>query len=325
MAQTNYTTTALSGHSKKRGLERFPLQIIPFFKYHGLGNDFVVTAAESIAPAFNRLATRPDGRRSAKAPGLNELARAICHRHQGVGADGFLVVSRSSKQGIDAAARFFNADGSEAEMSGNGIRCIGAYLLQTRKRVQTLRVETPSGLRRLEVIEAASDRWIFRVEMGEPVLEPGKIPFAGKGAQAPVVGYPLKTTQGRFRVTVTSMGNPHCTLFVKSLDRIPWQAIGREIETQRLFPNRTNVEFVQVHTRNEIEVRFWERGVGQTASSGTGSCGAVVASILNDFTQRKVRVRTLAGQLEVSYARDGQVLLTGPAVLIASGTFHFQP
>jgi len=210
-------------------------------------------------------------------------------------------------------------------MSGNGIRCIAAYWLQTRKGLRFLRVETPAGLRRIDVVRAFPGHWVFKVEMGKPVLQPNQIPFLGTGAQEPVVDYRLKTSKGNFRVTVTSMGNPHCTLFVKRFDRIPWQAIGREIETHPLFPNRTNVEFVQVHSRSEIEVRFWERGVGQTASSGTGSCGAVVASVLNDLTQRKVRVRTLAGPLEVSFPKGGQVFLTGPAMQIAGGIFHFPP
>lgn len=298
---------------------------IPFFKYHGLGNDFIVAGAETIPAALSRQGGRPARRGARRVSGLNDLAKAICDRHEGVGADGFLVVSSSSRPRIDATARFFNADGSEAEMSGNGIRCIAAYLLRIRKRRRRLNVETPAGLRSIEVVRAIAGGWVFKIEMGEPVLNPGQIPFAGKNAQAPVVGYPLKTSHGQFRITVTSMGNPHCTLFAKNFDGISLQDIGREIETHPLFPNRTNVEFVRVLSRNEIEVRFWERGVGQTASSGTGSCGAVVASILNQFTRRRVRVRTLAGQLEVAYPQGGQVLLTGPAVHVASGIFQYRP
>jgi diaminopimelate epimerase len=299
------------------------LREIPFCKYHGLGNDFIVSAAEPIKSGSDRTASPSGSRRLTQAAGLSGLARAICDRHIGVGADGFLVVSRPSKPEAEAAARFFNSDGSEAEMSGNGIRCIAAYLLETGAKARILRVETAAGLRRIEVVRRIPGGSVFRVEMGAPIVQPEQIPFVGKGAPTPVTGYPLKTSYGGFRVTVTSMGNPHCTLFVESFDRVPWQSIGREIEAHRFFPNRTNVEFVRVQSRVEIEVRFWERGVGQTASSGTGSCGAVVASILNKRTQRRVRVQTLAGVLEVSYPKGGQVLLTGPAVRVASGVFHF--
>ncbi|MGH9433329.1 MAG: diaminopimelate epimerase, partial [Terriglobia bacterium] len=224
------------------------MQNIPFFKYHGLGNDFIVSEAQRIPSVLRRPDSRSGRGSTAETSGLNSLARAICNRHEGVGADGFLVVHRSSKPGIEAAARFFNADGSEAEMSGNGIRCIAAYLLQARKKSRVLRVETPAGLRRVEVVRATSGDWVFKVEMGEPILKPDEIPFAGKSAQTPVVGYLLKTSRGQFRATVTSMGNPHCTLFVENFDRVSWQAIGREIETHPLFPNRTNVEFVRVHS-----------------------------------------------------------------------------
>ena len=202
---------------------------IRFSKYHGLGNDFIVAAAKGVAAALRGLDSSRALAGSRHEAGLSVLAKAICDRHRGVGADGFLVVSSSSKQGTDASARFFNADGSEAEMSGNGIRCIAAYLLQTRKGLQFLRVETPAGQRRIDMVRAVPDHWVFKVEMGKPILQPGQIPFRGSGAQEPVVDYPLKTSKGNFRVTVTSMGNPHCTLFVKSFDRVPWQAIGREI------------------------------------------------------------------------------------------------
>jgi diaminopimelate epimerase len=122
--------------------------------------------------------------------------------------------------------------------------------------------------------------------------------------------------------TVTSMGNPHCSIFVEDFSSTPWEAIGREIERSVLFPNRTNVEFVRVLSRKEIEVRYWERGVGKTMSSGTGSCGAVVACILNGFTRRAVKVRTLAGTLEVEWPQDMEVLLSGPAELIAEGVYY---
>ena len=207
-------------------------------------------------------------------------------------------------------------------MSGNGIRCVAGFLSLAQPQKRMLRMETIAGLKTIETIEASDGRWVFRVAMGHPILEPEKIPFRDGKGRGPVVDYPLLTKLGRFRVTVTSMGNPHCSLFFKNFDCIDWRAIGREIERHPLFPNRTNVEFVRVISRGEIEVRYWERGVGQTASSGTGSCGAVVASILNGYTGRRVRVRTLAGNLEVQWPKSGEASLTGPAEVIAHGIYR---
>lgn len=286
---------------------------IRFTKLHGLGNDFIVTNARDVGAKEDK---------SAAKMFLSRLARAICDRHTGVGADGFLAVLPPRSHGHDARVRFFNADGSEAEMSGNGIRCVAGFLSLDRPGRRGMKIETAAGIREIETIEAGDGRWLFRVAMGNPVLEPARIPFRAPKVKSPVVDYPLKTRLGTFRVTATSMGNPHCSLFVDELDRANWPEIGREIENHPLFSNRTNVEFVKVISRREIEVRFWERGVGRTASSGTGSCGAVVAGILNGFTGRQVCVRTLAGNLEVSWPEDGEVNLTGPAEFIAHGKYR---
>jgi diaminopimelate epimerase len=281
---------------------------ITFTKFHGLGNDFIVTNSRGLTA------------------NLSGLAQSICERYTGVGADGLLLVEKPRNPRNHARVRFFNADGSEAEMSGNGIRCAGAFLLRENRRRKSLRVETASGVKILEVLSPAAQmnkgKWNFRVNMGRPILEPEKIPFAGGKHPAPVVGYPVRTTYGVLAATVTSMGNPHCSIFVEDYSAIPWLEVGREIERNPLFPNRTNVEFVRVISKKEIEVRYWERGVGKTMSSGTGSCGAVVACILNGFTKRAVKVRTLAGTLEVAWPEDREVLLSGPAELIADGVYY---
>ncbi len=287
-----------------------------FAKLHGLGNDFIV----SRLPAGK---TVSGNSKSRSALPLRRLARAICQPHTGVGADGFLAVLPPRTRANDARVRFFNADGSEAEISGNGIRCVGGFLMKAGNRKKQLRIETLAGVKVLEAVQVEARRWQFRVGMGRPIFEPAKIPFAAKGAVPPVVGFPLRTKHGQHRVTVTSMGNPHCSLFVRSFDRVDWAAIGRELESHPYFPNRTNVEFVKVISRGEIEVRFWERGVGITASSGTGSCGAAVASILNGYTDRRVRVRTTAGTLSVDWPEQGEVVLTGPAEWIAEGVYSF--
>ncbi len=172
-------------------------------------------------------------------------------------------------------------------------------------------------------LEVKKDKWVFRVGMGAPILTPAQIPFRGRAVRAPVVGFRLHTHRGVLPVTVTSMGNPHCTVLIADFARIDWASLGREIETNPLFPRRTNVEFVKVVSKKEIEVRFWERGVGETASSGTGSCAAVVACILNGLTGHQVRVRTRAGVLEVAWPDGGEVSLTGPVVRVARGTFCY--
>ena len=281
---------------------------ISFTKFHGLGNDFIVISGGKL--------------RGDPSP----LAQSICDRHTGVGADGLLVVANARSSSNHAGVRFFNADGSEAEMSGNGIRCAGAFLVRENRRRRTLRVETVSGVKILEVLSTSAQmnqgKWSFRVNMGSPILEAEEIPFAAGKHPSPVVGFPVRTACGILAATVTSMGNPHCSIFVEDFSNSPWEDVGREVERNPLFPNRTNVEFVRVISKKEIEVRYWERGVGKTMSSGTGSCGAVVACILNGFTQRAVTVRTLAGSLEVAWPKDKEVLLTGPAELIADGVYY---
>ena len=309
---------------------------VPFAKFHGLGNDWLVVGERGLPRS------------------LSKFARAILDRHTGVGADGLLVMSPPRNKKHAARIRFYNADGSEAEMSGNGIRCAGAFLAELSPARRTFLIETAAGVKSLEKLKEEKGKWLFRVGMGAPVLEPGKIPFKAGAFAAPVKGYPLGRRPGVLPVTVTSMGNPHCSIFVKDfgepgfslsgnrlgaaltvtrgrpqgppLQRAhvgDWESLGSEIERHPLFPNRTNVEFVKVISRHEIEVRFWERGVGHTMSSGTGSCAAAVASILNGLTERQVRVRTEAGSLQVDWPENAEVVLTGPVERIAQGIYNY--
>lgn len=279
---------------------------IPFAKLHGLSNDFIAVHSREAPEA------------------LGEFAAAICRRHTGVGADGLLVVSAPRRKTNDASVRFFNADGSEAEMSGNGIRCAAAFLLLERGTTREQRIETAAGLKALRLQSGRGSDWVFRVGMGAPVLSARKIPFRGTRSSGPVLGFPLRTHRGVLPVTVTSMGNPHCSVFVADFGGSDWARLGREIEMNPLFPNRINVEFVKVISRREIEVRFWERGVGETMSSGTGSCAAAVAAILNRRTGRQVHVRTQAGTIEVQWPAGREVSLTGPVALIARGTYSYR-
>jgi len=276
---------------------------IPFMKYHGLGNDWLVVRGRDV-------------------PGnLAEFVRRILDRHTGVGADGLITVLKAEARGHDALLRFWNADGSEAEMSGNGIRCAGAFLLEHKVHKRLLQIETAAGLKSLQCRKARSGVWVFRVAMGEPLLDPAKIPFQPANVVWPVVRFPLPTQAGELPVTVTSMGNPHCSVFVADFETTDWKRLGQEIEPMEHFPNRTNVEFVRLISKDEIEARFWERGVGHTLSSGTGSCGAAVAAILNGLTDRQVRVRTEAGILEVDWPEGGGVYLTGPVERVMKGIY----
>ena len=288
---------------------------VRFAKFHGLGNDFLVVGG------------RGTPWRAGLPASLGPFARAITERHTGIGADGLVMIMPPRRRSNDARARFFNADGGEAEMSGNGIRCAAAALLGERGlRAQSgskpvVRIETVVGVKTLRRIAQAGRGWVFEVGMGAPILDPAKIPFRAEGSSTPVVGFPLGTDRGLIPVTVTSMGNPHCTVLVADFKSIDWPRLGREIERNPLFPHRTNVEFVKVVSKSEIEARFWERGVGETLSSGTGSCGAVVACILNGLVRRKVRVRTLAGNLDVHWPERGEVTLIGPVEKIAEGIY----
>ena len=277
---------------------------IPFTKAQGAGNDFLVIESGPAVPL----------------PPL-ELRRRICDRHYGVGADGILFLTvPASQPGADADLRIFNSDGGEVEISGNGTRCAAAYLVDSGRCGKHLAIRTGAGPKLLQLVSQQQNRFEFEMAMGAPVLAPKAIPFSPAGAcPEPVVDFPLPLESGERRVTVTSMGNPHCSVLVENFDW-DWKSLGAEIENHPYFPNRTNVEFVRPLSRHEIEVRFWERGVGFTLSSGTGSCGATVATILNKLVECPVTVKTLAGDLSVRWGAEG-VVLRGPAEIICRGEF----
>ena len=282
---------------------------IPFTKAQGAGNDFLIieTGADVPLPAL-------------------EWRRRICDRHYGVGADGILLLTvPASQPGADADLRIFNSDGGEVEISGNGTRCAAAYLVDTGRFGPGLVIRTGAGPKRLQLISRQENQFIFEMAMGKPVLSATSIPFRPSLSSSkatlpePIVGFPLPLSSGLLKVTVTSMGNPHCSVPVENFDW-DWKALGAEIEMHSYFPNRTNVEFYRTLSRHEIEVRYWERGVGFTLSSGTGSCGAAVAAILNGQVESPVTVKTLAGDLGVRWEEEG-VILKGPAEIVCRGEF----
>jgi diaminopimelate epimerase len=277
-----------------------------FTKLQAVGNDFLVVVADDVTDLRN----------------ARELARQMCNRNYGAGADGLVFVTRSRHQDADFATRIFNADGGEAEVSGNGTRCVAAFLYHGGLwREPEVRIATAAGVKCGRLVGREGNSFEFEFEMGSPLLSSTEIPMALDEPLTPVVLYPLKIGGEIFEVTCVSMGNPHCTIFLPTLEGLNIHEIGPLIEDHPLFPNRTNVEFSRVLSREEIEVRFWERGVGRTFSSGTGSCAAAVAAALNGLTARSVEVKTFGGILRVDWGADDIVRLTGSAEVVYEGTW----
>lgn len=270
---------------------------------HGLGNDYIYIH-------------RPQGDAGVD---WQALARAVSHRHYGVGSDGLILILPSDW--ADFRMRMFNADGSEGEMCGNGIRCLARYVYDrglTRKTA--LVIETLAGPIRpeLELVDGRVVR--VAVDMGVPRLRRADIPMLGP-ADERVVDEPLEVDDATYRVTCVSLGNPHCVTFVDDVWAVPAAEIGPRFEFHPVFPERTNVEFVEVQNRQEIKMRIWERGSGLTMASGTGSSASAVAAMLNGYCDRQVRVHLPGGSLEVEWRADGHVWHRGPAEEICTGVF----
>jgi diaminopimelate epimerase len=218
--------------------------------------------------------------------------------------------------------RIFNADGGEAELSGNGLRCLAAHLFYYRIHcADELEIQTLAGLKGVRLARSSPPEYFFEVQMGEPILDPRRIPFHPMTEPLSLVGCELAVGEEVYSVTITSMGNPHCSIFCDDFASKDWEYLGGRIETHPSFPKRTNVEFIKVKSRRKIQVRFWERGVGKTKASGTGSCAAVVASVLNGYTDRGVEVQTLGGYLKVHWQPDNSLILQGPARIICDGDY----
>lgn len=276
-----------------------------FIKFQGFGNDYIIFEAQALAGVES----------------LNNLACAICDRHYGAGADGIVVVSRAVDGSADFVARIFNPDGSEAGLSGNGTRCAVAYLYhQGLWDKDALRLSTRAGLKLYRLREELSrGHYWFESELGQPRFDSASIPMLTDEPQERVVDYPLVVEGETFPVTALQMGNPNCAIFVTDFEQLDWRRVGRVLETHAQFPERTNVEFVRVSDRANIELRIWERGVGETQSSGTCSCAAMVASVIKGLTERRVTVWMEGGHAEIVWREDGEVVLTGRADIVYSG------
>jgi diaminopimelate epimerase len=278
-----------------------------FTKMQGLGNDYIYI------DCFAATVDNPAA-----------LAPKISNRHFGVGGDGLVLILPSAI----AAARMqmFNADGSEAEMCGNAIRCVAKYLYDHRLVSQAnFEIETLSGIKKITIHTEHSTVRTVRVDMGIPILDSQLVPVNTNLPET--VHFPLAVNGRSYNFTAVSMGNPHCVIFVPEIsDAMVWED-GPAIEINPLFPRKTNVEFVQVVSRDLIVMRVWERGSGETLACGTGSCASAVAAMLNSLTDRKVTARLLGGDLEVEWdPADNHVYMTGPAVEVFQGEWpDFHP
>lgn len=277
-----------------------------FIKVHSLGNDFLIIDL----PKKERL------------PNVNDLAQNLCDRHTGIGADGLLLISVQNKVKGTVNFRIFNADGTEAEVSGNGLRCAAASLYYHKKiESPSIFFYTTAGERECDLIDRQKNSFLIKIDMGIPRLKSQEVPFDDGTFHEKIIDYPLSINQKIYPITVVSVGNPHCAIFVDRFpSRFEWHQIGSEIESHPFFPNRTNIEFIRVISKAEIEVLFWERGVGETLSSGSGACAAAVASILKNQTDKKVKVRTSMGNLIVEWDQD-KVYQTGPSEVVFEGNY----
>jgi diaminopimelate epimerase len=290
-----------------------------FIKFHGFGNDYIVIESRELALAEITTTTQ-----------LGEFARRICNRHYGAGADGIAVVGPSEHQGAGFQVRIFNPDGSEASLSGNGTRCAAAYLYYKKLwAAEELHLSTRAGIK-LYTLRAddGEGHYVFDSELGQPKFDPASIPMITDEPMDKVIDYQLDFDDGSVKVTALQMGNPNCCIFVDDFDSLEWRQIGRRIETHEQFPDRTNVVFIRVADRNTIELRIWERGVGETEASGTCSCAAAVAAMIKGETERLVNVLMPGGRAKINWRGNGdggEVVITGAAEVVYEGDWLAGP
>ena len=271
-----------------------------FTKMHGIGNDYVyVNCFEE----------------SVKNPA--EVSKFVSDRHFGIGSDGLILISPSAI--ADFRMNIYNADGSQAEMCGNGIRCVAKYVYDYGLTDKTeISAETLAGIKYLRLQVENGKVASVEVNMGAPILEPKEIPVAVE--ESPVVNVPVEVKGKIYHMTCVSMGNPHAIIFMNNVKDLDIAAIGPYFENHTVFPKRTNTEFVEVLDRNTVNMRVWERGSDETLACGTGACATTVACILNDKTENEVTVHLLGGDLKIRWDREAnQVYMTGPATVVFDG------
>ena len=277
--------------------------MIKFTKMHGLGNDYVYI------DAINQ-----------KIENESSLAQFVSNRHFGIGSDGLILICKSEI--ADFKMRMFNSDGSEAEMCGNGIRCVGKFVYDkglTNKT--TVKMETLAGIKTLILNTKNEKVETARVDMGEPILEAEKIPVIS--TEEPVKNLELEAENKKFKFTCVSMGNPHAITIVENTKEFDVEKYGKVLEIDKAFPKKANIEFAQIIDRQNINMRVWERGAGETLACGTGACATAVACNLNGLTDRKVNIELLGGTLNIEWNEtDNHVYMTGPAVTVFDGELY---
>ncbi len=274
---------------------------IEFTKYHGLGNDFILI----------------DNRSDTEPIITSEQAVRLCDRHFGIGADG-VIFALPGRDGTDYTMRIFNSDGSEPEMCGNGIRCLGQFLsdLEGKEAKTQYRIHTLAGV----ITPKLQGEGKVTVDMGMPQLSAAQIPTTLAPPDQKVINTRLEVAGQTWDVTCVSMGNPHCITFVEDVTAIPLESIGSQFEHHPAFPQRTNTEFIQVLRPNYLKMRVWERGAGVTLACGTGACASVVAGVLTGKSDRKATVELPGGCLEIEWSeQDQRIYMTGPAERVFAG------
>jgi diaminopimelate epimerase len=273
---------------------------LKFTKMHGAGNDYIYVNG------FTQTIQNP-----------SELALALSDRHFGIGSDGLVLILPSEK--ADIRMQMFNSDGSEAEMCGNASRCVGKYAFDNGLTNKTeISLETKAGIKYISLLEGDEKARKVTVDMGEPILDAETIPVVAE--KSPVLNIPLTIDGKEWEMTCVSMGNPHAVTFTEGIKGLDLPVIGPKFEKNPIFPRKTNTEFIEVVDRNTLNMRVWERGAGETLACGTGACASAVAAVLNGFTDRKVTIHLLGGDLEVEWREsDNRVYMTGEAVTVFEG------
>ena len=274
-----------------------------FTKMQGLGNDYVYVNC------FKETIENPP-----------EMAKKVSNRNFGIGSDGLIMINPYDV--ADFEMEMYNADGSRSEMCGNGIRCVGKYVYDyglTEK--EHISVETLAGIKYLDLTVEDGKVKLVKVDMGSPELVPENIPIVADGNR--VIDEPINVNGTEYRMTGVSMGNPHAVVYVEDVKGLDIETIGPAFENHERFPNRVNTEFVKVLDRNTVEMRVWERGSGETMACGTGACAVAVACILNGFTEDKVTVKLLGGDLQIEWDKEAdKIYMTGPAEVSFDGEIN---
>lgn len=272
-----------------------------FTKMQGIGNDYVYV----------------DCTKENKIENPAELSKKVSNRHFGIGSDGLILIENSNV--ADFKMAIYNADGSQAEMCGNGIRCVAKFVFDKGLiNKENITIETLAGIKQLKLSTENGKVKKVRVDMGEPILEAKKIPVISD--KNPVIDLQLQAADKTFTAICVSMGNPHAITFVNNVEEFDVEKYGKILEIKKEFPKHSNIEFVELIDKNNIKMRVWERGSGETLACGTGSCASVVACILNNKTERKVNVHLLGGTLEIEWNKqNNHVYMEGPAEIVFEG------